>query len=149
MKVNYSVYFDGERFPAIKSSGVARTILEKYVSQGLILDSLSELGRNNKVVVNDRRRGAKIVLTSTTKKVKVVKKDKDLVGFLRVSLEGRKSDYQIIVAAVDKLKGASGWHRTVCEVAANGLIYKVKSDHKGKTWTDAASNAHIVSKRAA
>ncbi|AUR99318.1 hypothetical protein NVP1264O_06 [Vibrio phage 1.264.O._10N.286.51.F2] len=149
MNVNYKVYTDGERRPMVQGTGIAKDLLDKYVSQGLILDSLSELGRMNKVVANDRRRGVKIVLTSTTKKVKVAKKDKDLVGFLQVSLEGFKSTTQIIVAAVDKLKSSSGWHRTVCEVHANGLIYKVKSNHKGKTWTDAASHAHIVNKRAA
>ena len=149
MKVSYKVFTDGERRPMCQGTGIAKDLLDKYVSQGLVLDSLSELGRMNKVVANDRRRGIKIVLTSTTKKVKVAPKDKELVGFLRISLEGRQSPTQIIVAAVNKLKGSSGWHRTVCEVVANGLIYKVKSDHKGKTWTDAASHAHIVSKRAA
>lgn len=149
MNVNYKVFTDGERRPMVQGTGIAKDLLSKYVSQGLILDSLSELGRMNKVVANDRRRGIKIVLTSVTKKVKVTPKDKDLLGFLQVSLEGYKSNTQIIVAAVDKLKSSSGWHRTVCEVNANGLIYKVKSNHKGKTWTDAAASATIVSKRAA
>ncbi|CAM0106413.1 hypothetical protein PODOV026v1_p0003 [Vibrio phage PS32B.1] len=147
MKVSYKVYTDGERRPMVQGTGIAKDLLDKYVSKGLILDSLSELGRSNKVIANDRRRGVKIVLTSTTKKVKVVKKES--TGFLKLVLEGRQSETQIIVAAVDKLKGSSGWHRVVCEVYANGLVYKVKSNHKGKTWTDAASHAHIVSKRAA
>jgi len=146
MKVNYSVFFDGERRPSVKSQGVARDILSKYVSSGLVNDSLSELGRMNKATVQDRRRGVKIVLTSATKRAKVQSKPSE---FLRIELEGKQSMTQIIVAAVDKLKSSAGWHRVVCEVVANGLIYKVKSNHKGVSWTDAASSATIVSKRAA
>lgn len=147
MKVNYSVFLDGERKPSIKSTGVAKDVLQKYVSSTIVNDSLAELGRVNKVQVSDRRRGIKIVLTSTTKRVKMVKQESR--GFLRVELEGFQTPTQIIVAAVDKLKSSAGWHRVVCEVVANGLIYKVKSNHKGKTWTDAVAHASIVSKRAA
>lgn len=146
MKVNYSGFFTGERRPFVKSQGEARSILDKYVSSGLVGDALSELGRTNKVEVTDRRRGVKLVLTSTTKRTKVKSKASE---FLRITLDGRQSETQIIVAAVDKLKTSAGWHRVVCEVEANGLVYKVKSHHKGVSWTDAASNATIVSKRAA
>lgn len=149
MNVAYKVYTDGIREPMAQGKGVAKDILRKYIPrQPIVNAALSDLGRDNKVVLNDRRQGLKIVLTSTTKRAKVKSKASE---FLRVELDANRkhSETHVIVAAVDKLKSSAGWHRVVCEVVANGFIYKVKSHHKGKTWTDAASHATIESKRAA
>lgn len=146
MNVNYKVFLSGERYAYKSSTGTAKQVLTEWVTPKLVNDALSELGRVNKVVVTDRRKGLKIVLTSTTKKVKVVRKPST---FLKVELDGRQSEAQILVAAVDKLKTSEGWHRVVCEVVANGLVYKVKCHHKGISWTDAVKNATIESKRAA
>lgn len=144
MKVSYSVFFDGERKPSIKSSDELNAILDKFVEPASRGAMQRDIAQGVKVDHTNRRKGVRIVLTNPNKKVKV--KERKAYEPLHTTLEGKACEAQIKVAACNKLKSSEGWHRTVCIVEANGLAYRVKCMHKGLTYTEAVYRCEIVSK---
>lgn len=145
MKCNYSVYYDGERRPSVKSCGELAKVLADYVESAQHNEITSKVARGVQVAHVNRRRGVKIVLTHAIKRTKI--EGRESKGFLRIKLDGIQTMPQIKVAVADKLKSSEGWHRTVVLVEANGLEYKVKCNHKGLTYTECVHKCEIVGRK--
>ena len=167
MKACYKVFTDGNPKPLYQGTQDIETLIKEYVQPGHATDVRHKVARGLAVQHVNRRKGLKIHLTHPIKRVKILK-DKDARwtkvhardedggteymtyvdgdGFLKVQLEGKVSEAHIKIAATEILRTKWGWHRTVVEVLANGLSYKVKCNHKGMTYTEVLTKACIVKK---
>lgn len=143
-KVNFKIFADGEKWAMAQGFQSIDSLLDKYLPTSYHAKVKRDVAQS--ATTRAKCNGLRLVITNP--KLKDAKRGTSS-GFLKVELQGKQSEAQIRVAAADKLKTPSGYHRTVCMVLANGLEYKVKCKHKGLTYTETVYRCEIVGKKVA